>query len=276
MHGHRNTPRDPLFDIHDKVYLIAGACGGLATPLLDEISARGAKMAFYDINEIGLTELQSKFPDALIFAGSIDCEASITACIVKVIEKFGVLDGMINAAGVLPICDSLSIDYGLFKTCLDVNLNGAFLLSRCVARSMQERGGRIIHIASVSSNVANIDYAAYASSKAALSQLVRVLAREWATKNILVNAIGPALTETKLTREYLSDQHFRQNAIDAIPMQRLGLPSDLFGPIIMLMSKAGLSLPVRLFMSMVGEQLFKTYQRICPILCHLTRYFCLI
>ena len=239
MHGHSNTPQDPLFDIHDKVYLIAGACGGLATPLIDEISARGAKMAFYDINEIGLKELQSKFPDALIFAGSIDCEASITACIVKVIEKFGVLDGMINAAGVLPICDSLSIDYGLFKTCLDVNLNGAFLLSRCVARSMQERGGRIIHIASVSSNVANIDYAAYASSKAALSQLVRVLAREWATKNILVNAIGPALTETKLTREYLSDQHFRQNAIDAIPMQRLGLPSDLFGPIIMLMSKAG-------------------------------------
>jgi NAD(P)-dependent dehydrogenase (short-subunit alcohol dehydrogenase family) len=104
---------------------------------------------------------------------------------------------------------------------------------------MQERGGRIIHIASVSSNVANIDYAAYASSKAALSQLVRVMAREWATKNILVNAIGPALTETKLTREYLSDQHFRQNAIDTIPMQRLGLPSDLFGPIIMLMSKAG-------------------------------------
>jgi NAD(P)-dependent dehydrogenase (short-subunit alcohol dehydrogenase family) len=104
---------------------------------------------------------------------------------------------------------------------------------------MQERGGRIIHIASVSSNVANIDYAAYASSKAALSQLVRVMAREWATKNILVNAIGPALTETKLTRKYLSDQHFRQNAIGTIPMQRLGLPSDLFGPVIMLMSKAG-------------------------------------
>ena len=82
MHGHSNTPRDPLFDIHDKVYLIAGACGGLATPLLDEISARVAKMAFHDINEIALTELQSKFPDALIFAGSIDCEASITACIV--------------------------------------------------------------------------------------------------------------------------------------------------------------------------------------------------
>ena len=80
---------------------------------------------------------------------------------------------------------------------------------------------------------------AYASSKAALSQLVRAMAREWATKNILVNAIGPALTETKLTREYFSDQHFRQNAIDTIPMQRLGLPSDLFGPIIMLMSKAG-------------------------------------
>ena len=73
MHGHSNTPRDPLFAIHDKVYLIAGACDGLATPLIDEISARGAKMAFYDINEIDLSELLSKFPDALIFAGSIEC-----------------------------------------------------------------------------------------------------------------------------------------------------------------------------------------------------------
>ena len=58
----------------------------------------------------------------------------------------------------------------------------------------------INRVASVSSNVANIDYAAYASSKAALSQLVRALAQERATKNILVNAIEPALTETKLTR----------------------------------------------------------------------------
>lgn len=61
-------------------------------------------------------------------------------------------------------------------------------------------------------------------------------------KKILVNAIGPALTGTKLTLGYLSDQHFRQNAIDAIPIQRFGLPSDLFGPIIMLMSKAGASI----------------------------------
>ena len=67
MHGHSNTPKDPLFDIHDKVYLIAEACGGLETTLLDEISARGAEIAFYDTNEIGLTERESKFPDALIF-----------------------------------------------------------------------------------------------------------------------------------------------------------------------------------------------------------------
>ena len=230
---------DPLFDIKGKVYLIAGACGGLASPLLEEIAARGVNMALYDKDKTGLIELQSKYPNALIRPGSINCEKSVTACVDKIIEKFGVLDGMINAAGVLPISQSLTIDFELFKECIDINLNGAFLLSKCSARVMQERGGRIIHIASVSSSVANIDYSAYASSKAALSQLTRVLAREWATKNILVNAIGPALTETTLTDSYLFDPKFCQNAISAIPMNRLGLPSDLFGPIIMLMSKSG-------------------------------------
>ena len=69
--------------------------------------------------------------------------------------------------------------------------------------------------------------------------MVRVLAREWAPKNILVNAIGPALTETNLTTSYLSKPEFRQNTISSIPMNRLGLANDLIGPIIMLMSKSG-------------------------------------
>ena len=239
MAEHIKTIIDPLFDIEGKVYLIAGACGGLASPLLEEISTRGVKMALYDKDEAGLIELKSKYPHALVRAGSINCEKSVNACVDKIIEKYGVLDGVINAAGVLPISQSLTIDFELFKECIDINLNGAFLLSKCSANVMQKRGGRMIHIASVSSSVANVNYAAYASSKAALSQLTRVLAREWAPKNILVNAIGPALTETNLTTSYLSNPEFRQNAISSIPMNRLGLANDLIGPIIMLMSKSG-------------------------------------
>jgi NAD(P)-dependent dehydrogenase (short-subunit alcohol dehydrogenase family) len=104
---------------------------------------------------------------------------------------------------------------------------------------MQDKGGRIVHFASVSSVVANINYAAYATSKAALSQLVRVLAREWAATGITVNAIGPAMTETGMTGGYLSDGSFRNQALASIPLGRFGTPEDLIGPLVLLLSPAG-------------------------------------
>ncbi|MBT3305859.1 MAG: SDR family oxidoreductase, partial [Alphaproteobacteria bacterium] len=125
-----------------------------------------------------------------------------------------------------------------FRECIDVNLTGAFVLSQAVAEAMGENG-RIIHLASVSSLVANTQYAAYASSKAALSQLVRVLAREWAPKNITVNAIGPAMIETPMTEEYLAKPEFREQAVAVIPMGRLAEPRDLMGTIILLLADGG-------------------------------------
>ena len=87
MAEHIKTIIDPLFDIEGKVYLIAGACGGLASPLLEEISTRGVKMALYDKDEAGLIELKSKYPHTLVRAGSINCEKSVNACVDKIIEK---------------------------------------------------------------------------------------------------------------------------------------------------------------------------------------------
>ena len=104
---------------------------------------------------------------------------------------------------------------------------------------MQDSGGRIVHIASVSSFVANAEYAAYASSKAALAQLVRVLAREWAPKNITVNAIGPALIDTPMTEVYLAETGFREQAVTVIPMGRLAEPRDLMATIILLLAEGG-------------------------------------
>jgi NAD(P)-dependent dehydrogenase (short-subunit alcohol dehydrogenase family) len=91
----------------------------------------------------------------------------------------------------------------------------------------------------VSSLVANLDYAAYATSKAALSQLVRVLAREWAPRGITVNAIGPAMTETGMTQVLLSDRQFRAQALASIPMGRFGTPHDLIGMVVLLLARAG-------------------------------------
>ncbi len=96
-----------------------------------------------------------------------------------------------------------------------------------------------MHLASVSSFVANPGYAAYASSKGALAQLIRVLAREWAADRITVNGIGPALTETPLTHDYLGNPEFRSKAIEVIPMGRLGRPEDIVAMTLLLLAPGG-------------------------------------
>jgi NAD(P)-dependent dehydrogenase (short-subunit alcohol dehydrogenase family) len=155
------------------------------------------------------------------------------------VERFGRVDGVVNTAGVLRIASALDLPAAHFRETLDVNVAGAFFLSRAAARSMADQGGRIVHFASVSSLVANVDYAAYATSKAALVQLVRVLAREWAPRAVTVNAIGPAMTETGMTKTLLSDPQFRAQALASIPLGRFGQPEDLIGMVVLLLAAAG-------------------------------------
>lgn len=235
-HGNR---RDPLFDVSGRVYLVAGAGGGLGGPIAEALDRRGAKLVLFDTDAAALERTGAAIPAAITQIADMSDETAVADVVRLSIERFGRLDGAINAAGKLPIAAAAEFDEMTFRECLDVNITGAFLFSRCAARAMADHGGRIVHIASVSSYVANAEYAAYASSKAALAQLVKVLAREWAPRNILVNAIGPALTETPLTQDYLADPVFRANAVSAIPMGRLGDPEDLIGAILLLLAPGG-------------------------------------
>ena len=155
------------------------------------------------------------------------------------VRHMGGLYGVVNAAGLLQIAPALELEAGRFRATLETNVTGAFLLSRAAARAMGQGGGRIVHFASVSSLVANTQYAAYSSSKAALAQLVRVLAREWAPRGITVNAIGPAMTETGMTARFLADPEFRSQALASIPMGRFGTPQDLVGALVLLLAPAG-------------------------------------
>lgn len=230
---------DPLFDVDGKTYLIAGAGGGLGSVLAEALHDRGASLVLFDTDETALERVGEAIPDALARVADINNQTDLVEMVQLTQDRFGKIDGGINAAGLLPMAAATTFDETVFRECIDVNLTAAFLFSRTIAEHMPDSGGRIIHIASVSSFVANPEYAAYAGSKAGLAQMVRVLAREWAPKNILVNAIGPALTETPLTRDYLSDPDFRSRAIAAIPMGRLGLAEDLIGSLLLLLSSGG-------------------------------------
>ncbi len=229
-----------MFDLSRRSVLIAGAAGGIGSVITRLCAAQGAWLSLVDRDQEKLEALSAELevPHYSV-AGDITDEGVVDSVVTRTHELYGGLDIVINAAGLLPIASAESMDAAAFRDCIDTNVTGAWLLSRAAARRMDIRGGSILHIASVSSRVANVDYAAYATSKAALSQLVRVLAREWAPRNIRVNAIGPALIDTPLTRHYLADDDFLVRAVAAIPMGRLARAEDLLGAVLLLCTGAG-------------------------------------
>ena len=230
---------DGIFSITGKSILLAGAGGGLGGTLARALSARGARLTLSDMSAAPIVGLARDLGEGVVArAADITAEEEVDALIAHACQQFGRIDALVNAAGMLRISPALKLDVATFREALEVNLTGAFLLSRAAARAMPA-GGRIVHLASVSSVVANPDYAAYAAPKAALSQLVRVLAREWAARNITVNAIGPAMAQTGMTEGYLANPAFRQQALAAIPLGRFATPEDLIGALILLLSPAG-------------------------------------
>jgi NAD(P)-dependent dehydrogenase (short-subunit alcohol dehydrogenase family) len=231
---------DTLFDIQGQSIVIAGAASGLGRALAHALAERGARLTLGDLSDDGLAAAGAELgPQAATCTADIAAEAGADALISAAAHRFGRVDGVVNTAGVLHIAPALDLDPARFRETLEVNVTGAFLLSRAAARQMGDDGGRIVHLASVSSLVANLNYSAYAASKAALSQLVRVLAREWAARSITVNAIGPAMTETGMTQGFLSDPQFRARALASIPMGRFGTPRDLIGVVVLLLAPAG-------------------------------------
>lgn len=232
---------DPLFQLEGRSVALFGACGGLGRPIAQALAARGVHLTLADLNDAHAQELANDLQTkALPIGVDVTDEAACTTVMDAAISRFGRIDGVVNAAGSLLVAPALDLEVNAFQKSLELNVTAPLLISRVAARAMaQSGGGAIVHMASVSSLVANPDYGAYASAKAALSQLIRVLAREWAKDDIRINALGPAMTETPLNSGYLADPTFRANALSVIPLGRFGEPEDLIAPLIMLLSPGG-------------------------------------
>ena len=118
-----------------------------------------------------------------------------------------------------------------------LNLSSAFFAGRAAGRLMTKTGrGSMVFFSSVSSQLAHLHHAPYAASKGGLDQLVKVMAREWAPSGVTVNAVAPGYTETDLTREYLAKPGKRQEMTALVPAGRLGLPDDVVGAVLFLLS----------------------------------------
>lgn len=234
---------DELFDIGGRGILVAGGAGGLGAALAGALAARGARVMVADMDGDRARVLAETLggPGEAAASTMLDvtdpqsCQAAVEATV----ERFGRLDGLLNASGVYHVDDSVALSEADWRLTIDVNLTGAFNLAQAAGRVMlTQGGGRILTIASVSSAVANPRYAAYAASKAGVAHLTRVLAVEWAARGVMVNAIGPAVTPTPLSQPILDDRSARDAALARIPAGRFGTTEDLIGATVFFLSAA--------------------------------------
>ncbi|MEO0821328.1 MAG: SDR family oxidoreductase [Pseudomonadota bacterium] len=232
---------DPLFDLGAKRLLIVGAAGEIGAGMARALAARGARLALGDLAGDDLGAIAEEVDAALAAGIDVTDEGAVERFVLDAAAALGGVDGLVNAAGILPIAKAEVLAPESFRTCIDVNLTGAFLLAVAARRAMLETGGggAQVHLASVSSFVANPGYAAYASSKAGLSHLVRVLAREWARDGITVNALAPSMLEQGMAAGFLTEPRFRERVVAEIPLRRLATVEDLIGPLVMLLGQGG-------------------------------------
>ncbi len=130
------------------------------------------------------------------------------------------------------------MDEALWDRILGTNLKGAFFAARAAARMMQERGGAILNLCSLTSEVGVPAAAPYGASKSGLLGMTRALATEWAPLGIRVNGIGPGYFRTALTEVFYRDEAWQSAMLGKIPMRRFGRMEDLMGAAVFLCSPA--------------------------------------
>ncbi len=233
---------DDLFDVGGRTVLVAGAASGIGAALARALAERGAHVTVADLDTEAAQGVAEALPGDRHAACALDIrdEASCQAAVASAQQDSGRLDLLLNSVGIFHTGPALELSGEDFVETMATNVTGAFLLSRHAARAMADQGsGRMVHIASVSSQVVNPDYAAYASSKAALSHLTRVLALEWAPLGVTVNAIGPAVIVTPLVEDYLRKTGKYDYQMSRIPLGRFATAEDLIGTVLLLASPAG-------------------------------------
>jgi NAD(P)-dependent dehydrogenase (short-subunit alcohol dehydrogenase family) len=144
------------------------------------------------------------------------------------VGRRGRLDLFVHAVGTNLRRPVLELDDDDWSRTLVLNLSTAYWTGQAVGRAMcAQRYGRMIFMSSVSGLLAHPNHAPYAATKGGLNQLVKVMAREWAPRNVTVNAVAPGYIETALTRDYLAKDGVREQLTELVPAERLGRPQEV-------------------------------------------------
>lgn len=235
----------PSFQLDGKTAVVTGAGRGIGRALAIGLAEAGADVALLSRTEEDLKGTAAAIEDlgrqALVLPTDVTDREQVHRAITNVKSKWGKIDILVNNAGMNIRSRALEVTDDEWQTIMDTNLKSAFMMSQEAGKVMkeQESGGKIINIASVAGQVALRTGVVYASTKAALMQMTKVLAMEWGQYGINVNAIGPWYFKTPLTEKLLSDEAYVNDILAVTPLKRIGELPELVGPAVFLSSDAG-------------------------------------
>ncbi|RCW70750.1 3-oxoacyl-[acyl-carrier-protein] reductase [Saliterribacillus persicus] len=217
--------------IKDKVALVTGASRGIGREIALTFARNGAKVV---VNYAGSEEKAQQVVDEINELGSeafkvkadVSNEADVKAMIKEVINEFGQLDILVNNAGITKDNLLMRMSESDFDDVIDTNLKGVFLCTKGVTRQMmKQKSGRIINVSSIVGVSGNAGQANYVAAKAGVIGLTKTTAKEFASRNILVNAIAPGFIETDMTDKLNEEQ--KEQMLSIIPLSKLGKTEEV-------------------------------------------------
>ena len=217
--------------LEGKVALVTGAARGIGRAITLELAKSGADAVFTDRGSAQLAEtLVSEIKLLGRKALAIDADATSFKSAVEVIEKvvaeFGRLDILVNNVGITKDNLLLRMQEEDWDSVIQVNLKTVFNYTKAAARTMMgQRYGKIINISSVVGIIGNAGQSNYSASKAGIIGFTKSIAKELASRNILVNAVAPGYIETSMTAALTDEQ--RKAVVDTIPLKRVAKPEEV-------------------------------------------------
>lgn len=217
--------------------LVTGASSGLGLHFAGVLARAGASVVLAARREDRVIAEAGALRDAGLSAEAMQLDVTSADCISAVFDTKPPFDVVVNNAGISREDAAIDMSVEDFEAVLATNLTAVFAVAQAGARSMKDRGGSIVNIASILGLRVSGHVAAYAASKAGVVQLSRALALEWARYGIRVNALCPGYIKTPINAEFFATEAGHA-VTKRIPQRRLGLPSDLDGALLLLASDA--------------------------------------
>src|SRR5687767_10622524 len=232
-------------DITGKIVLVTGGTSGIGRAIALGFAQAGAKVVAGSTNPDKVSAIKKE-----LGAGheavqlNVADEASVKNAMDFARGKFGRVDAVVNAAGVIKRQPSLEMPVEEFRRIVDVNLTGSFIVAQAAGRVMKEQAlsgkhgerGSIVFVSSLNSYISLVEVLAYGSSKSGVLGLVRGLANEWAQYGIRVNSIAPGVFPTDLNRPLIEGTERGKMLKWHTPMGRFGAAEELVGAALYLAS----------------------------------------